>query len=112
MFELSEGSPAYNRDGAESRTASDVLQLFSHHDWSDFCLAHLFTFEKFSDNRVGVAYEASPFTSQLGGICAPSERPTHLCVCLYVWICGVFVCVCMCGFICSVCLFVYVCACV
>jgi hypothetical protein len=45
-----------------------MLRLFSHNDWSRYCLAHLFAFEDFTDGLVGVAYPASA-EGFPGGIC-------------------------------------------
>ena len=67
VHESQEGGPAYNMERADW-VSSDMLRLFSHRDWSDFCLAHLFAFQTFTDGLVGVAYPASA-ESVPGGIC-------------------------------------------
>ena len=54
-------------------------QLFSVADWTDVCLAHLFTAVDFRDNRLGVAYIAGRNRDDTGGICSPCElTPTTL----------------------------------
>ena len=73
MYESEAGSPAYNQE-TTTRDSSTLLRLFSHHDWSNFCLAHLFTFERFPDGRVGVAYPAPPNLANPGGICSPRKH--------------------------------------
>ena len=47
-------------------------QAFAVSDWSDVCLAHLFTYQQFTDGRLGLAYIAS--TSTAGGICSTTRR--------------------------------------
>ncbi len=61
--------PPYNQGrGGTGWESGQMLTLFSHADWSDFCLAHLFAFQKFTDGLVGVAYPAAPGDFP-GGIC-------------------------------------------
>lgn len=66
--------PIYNqlppRGGRNSNT---LLSYFSHANWSQFCLSYLFTSERFSDGRLGVAYIASPTLGLTGGICSESK---------------------------------------
>ena len=59
--------PPYNSERTDW-VSGDVLRLFSHADWSQFCLAHLFTYQQFTDGLVGVAYPASADNFP-GGIC-------------------------------------------
>ena len=47
-------------------------QAFAVSDWSDVCLAHLFTYQQFTDGRLGLAYIAS--TSTAGGICSTTRK--------------------------------------
>ena len=68
VYESMREGPRYNMMGTGG-TAGQMLRLFSHHDWSDFCLAHLFAFQQFVDGRVGVAYPASS-EDHPGGICS------------------------------------------
>ena len=49
------------------------FQAFSEADWSDVCLAHLFTTDRFDDGRLGVAYVASRELDDTGGICSPRK---------------------------------------
>jgi disintegrin and metalloproteinase domain-containing protein 17 len=53
-----------------SKNADKVLELFGRHDWSKYCLAHLFTFQNFEQSVLGLAYVASPLRNALGGICS------------------------------------------
>ena len=51
-----------------------IFQEFSYDSaWSDYCLAHLFTHQRFANNVLGLAYIASSSTSKLGGICSPGK---------------------------------------
>ena len=52
--------------------SSRMLQLFSHNNWNDFCLAHLFAFQDFNDGLLGVAYPASE-DNVPGGICSTGK---------------------------------------
>ena len=52
-------------------------QKFSQADWSDVCLAHLFTAVRFDDERLGVAYVASRKSNDVGGICSPCKPWSH-----------------------------------
>ncbi|XP_064473822.1 ADAM 17-like protease [Ornithodoros turicata] len=50
----------------------DLLEVFSrslNHRW--FCLAHLFTDQKFEGGILGLAYVGSPRRNSVGGICSP-----------------------------------------
>ncbi|XP_023216169.1 ADAM 17-like protease isoform X2 [Centruroides sculpturatus] len=50
----------------------DLLEVFSrnvNHRW--FCLAHLFTDQKFDGGILGLAYVGSPRHNSVGGICSP-----------------------------------------
>ena len=66
--------PIYNqRSPSGGWNSNTLLTHFSHANWSDVCLAHLFISEQFSDGRLGVAYIASPTEGQTGGICSRSR---------------------------------------
>ena len=69
MYETSNEGPVYNKKVNGGWKSSEMLRSFSHNDFSEFCLAHLFTFEEFTDNLVGVAYPASSRLDTPGGIC-------------------------------------------
>lgn len=65
-------SPSFNRE-VDSATPIDsnlLLEDLSHHDWTSYCLVHLFTFQLFSGKTLGVAYTAVPNMNALGGICS------------------------------------------
>ena len=47
-----------------------ISQLFSLEDWSEFCLAHLFTYQDFAGGTIGLAYVASQRRDTVGGICS------------------------------------------
>ncbi|XP_064382693.1 ADAM 17-like protease isoform X2 [Halichondria panicea] len=67
--------PVYNSNPPGGGWLSeDLLVAFSQADWSKVCLAHLFTAESFTDNRLGVAYIASSQAHINGGICSPVTR--------------------------------------
>ncbi|CAC5401430.1 ADAM17 [Mytilus coruscus] len=52
----------------------NLLTEFSQGEkWNDYCLAHLFTHQSFSNNVLGLAYIASSSTSKLGGICSAAS---------------------------------------
>ena len=57
------------------------------------CLAHLFTYYAFSDQRVGLAYIGE--TNNAGGVCATTSECVCVCVCVCVQL-PVSVCVCVC----------------
>lgn len=64
------GGKHYN--GANTiRNADEVLMLFGNEDWTPYCLAHLFTFQNFDGNVLGLAYVSSPHSYGIGGICSP-----------------------------------------
>ena len=65
-----------------------VLQAFSSHsEWSDYCLAHLFTYLAFSDGVLGLGWIASSASNQAGGICSPCKHnSTTLCFSDQVWV--------------------------
>lgn len=51
---------------------TELLKAFSRgSQHGRFCLSHLFTYQSFSDNVVGLAYTASPRPDIAGGICSP-----------------------------------------
>lgn len=64
---------ARDGDGLVSQAAPSLSpQAFATSDWSDVCLAHLFTYQQFTDGRLGLAYIAS--TSTTGGICSTNRE--------------------------------------
>ena len=63
-------SKHYNSENA-FKNADDVLVLFGNEDWTPYCLAHLFTFQNFDGNVLGLAYVSSPHSYGVGGICSP-----------------------------------------
>ncbi|GIX83684.1 ADAM 17-like protease [Caerostris extrusa] len=68
---VSRGETHYNMAGA-SWNVRDLLEVFSrnlNHRW--FCLAHLFTDQKFDGGILGLAYVGSPRRNSVGGICSP-----------------------------------------
>ncbi|KAH9383721.1 hypothetical protein HPB48_025487 [Haemaphysalis longicornis] len=61
----------YNMAGV-TWNVRDLLEVFSrslNHRW--FCLAHLFTDQKFEGGILGLAYVGSPRRNSVGGICSP-----------------------------------------
>ncbi len=71
--------PVYNSSPTAGKWFSeDLLVAFSQADWSKVCLAHLFTAESFTDNRLGVAYIASSQAHINGGVCSPGNG--HYCM--------------------------------
>lgn len=57
-----------------STDADKILQLFSKdEDWTPYCLAHLFTYQTFQHNVLGLAYVSSPLSYTLGGICSKPQ---------------------------------------
>lgn len=69
IYTDTENTPPYAREG--ERNSERLLKLFSVADWTDVCLAHLFTAVDFRDNRLGVAYIAGRNRDDTGGICSP-----------------------------------------
>ncbi|XP_028406064.1 ADAM 17-like protease [Dendronephthya gigantea] len=51
-----------------------LLEAFSRVDWSEYCLAHLFTYQDFQDGVIGLAYVAHPQENSRGGICSEGDR--------------------------------------
>ena len=51
-----------------------LLQEFSYQNWTEYCLAHLFTYQDFAKGVIGLAYVASPSLSRVGGICTANYR--------------------------------------
>lgn len=52
-----------------------LLQAFSRKlEFNKYCLAHLFTYQKFNDGVLGLAYIASSRRNTYGGICSPLYR--------------------------------------
>ncbi|XP_065897956.1 disintegrin and metalloproteinase domain-containing protein 17-like isoform X2 [Dysidea avara] len=73
----SEGGVSYNHPTSPSGdkwTAQTLLKDFSYNDWSEYCLAHLFTYYEFPHDTLGFAYVASKSTGNLGGICSSYRR--------------------------------------
>ena len=56
--------------------AQQLLSELSRVDWSNVCLAHLFTYQDFDFGIQGGAYESSP-ESRYGGICSQKTRDTQ-----------------------------------
>lgn len=50
-----------------------TFQAFDRGDYTDFCLAHLFTHQRFSSGTLGLAYIGTDREGALGGICSPRE---------------------------------------
>lgn len=46
------------------------LKLFGVDNWSQYCLAHLFTYQAFENNVLGLAYVSSPKVYSYGGMCS------------------------------------------
>ncbi len=57
----------FDRPGLE---AGDILGLMRFGEFSQFCLAHLFTDRQFPNGLLGLANIASPSPDQTGGICS------------------------------------------
>lgn len=53
-----------------SPDSDKVLELFGEENWSQYCLAHLFTFTSFENSVLGLAYVSSPNQNLRGGICS------------------------------------------
>lgn len=47
----------------------ELLEVYSKEDHSAFCLAHLFTYQDFSNGVLGLAYIGTPRSNAVGGIC-------------------------------------------
>ncbi|OQR76641.1 ADAM 17 protease-like [Tropilaelaps mercedesae] len=65
------GQEHYNMAG-KNWNVRELLEVFSrseNHRW--FCLAHLFTDQKFEGGILGLAYVGSPRKNSVGGICSP-----------------------------------------
>ncbi|XP_006821051.2 ADAM 17-like protease [Saccoglossus kowalevskii] len=60
----------YNERKSNPWDVSDLLEVFSVHDYSDVCLAHLFTYQDFSNGVLGLAYIATARSYAVGGICS------------------------------------------
>jgi hypothetical protein len=60
----------YNCD--KSISSDNLLTYFALSDWTDVCLAHLFTYTQFTDGRLGLAYIAE--IGNAGGICETPRR--------------------------------------
>lgn len=67
-YESVSASPDFNDNGPWK--SNRLLEAFSQFDWSDVCLAHLFTADTLTDGRLGVAYVASSNPNLFGGICS------------------------------------------
>ncbi|RMZ96592.1 adam 17-like protease, partial [Brachionus plicatilis] len=59
----------YNNKNS-SKNADTILNLFGKEDWSNYCLAHLFTYQNFENSVLGLAYVSSPLPYSIGGICS------------------------------------------
>ena len=79
--------PIYNRRPPQGDWNSNtLLRHFSHANWTQFCLSYLFTSERFSDGRLGVAYIASPTLGLTGGICSESRQSFRIITCIHTYI--------------------------
>nr|XP_042896996.1 ADAM 17-like protease [Parasteatoda tepidariorum] len=68
---VTRGETHYNMAGA-SWNVRDLLEVFSRNlNHRSFCLAHLFTDQKFDGGILGLAYVGSPRRNSVGGICSP-----------------------------------------
>ncbi|XP_072176191.1 ADAM 17-like protease [Diadema setosum] len=47
----------------------ELLEVYSKEDHSKYCLAHLFTYQDFSNGVLGLAYIGTPRNNAVGGIC-------------------------------------------
>ncbi|KAK3082731.1 hypothetical protein FSP39_003734 [Pinctada imbricata] len=64
------GAEHYNMQ-KDTWNTTHLLQVFSRGtDFKDFCLAHLFTYHKFTRGVLGLAYIAGRGSKQPGGICS------------------------------------------
>ncbi|XP_046854378.1 ADAM 17-like protease [Xenia sp. Carnegie-2017] len=64
----------YNRQSNRPWMVKELLLQFSREDWSDYCLAHLFTYQDFRDGVIGLAYVAHADRNSRGGICSAVDR--------------------------------------
>lgn len=62
----------YNKKHNGPWNVDQLLTAFSRSNWSGYCLAHLFTYQDFSNGIIGLAYVASPRIHEVGGICTKS----------------------------------------
>ena len=47
--------------------------MFGFNDWTEYCLAHLFTYQSFEGSVLGLAYVGTNENHLLGGICSRSS---------------------------------------
>ncbi|XP_068705406.1 ADAM 17-like protease [Montipora foliosa] len=60
----------YNMFRSDPWPIKDLLRTFSYNkDWKKYCLAHLFTYQDFSDGVIGLAYVGNRKRNAVGGIC-------------------------------------------
>lgn len=71
IFTTATAEPQYNSN--KTWLSNDLLNVFSQHNWSSVCLAHLFTAEKFIDGLLGVAFIGNSNPRTTGGICSKSR---------------------------------------
>ncbi|XP_071957678.1 ADAM 17-like protease isoform X2 [Antedon mediterranea] len=64
----------YNTDppNGEVWEVQDLLEMYSKQNHMKFCLAHLFTYQDFSNGVLGLAYIGTQRTNAVGGICTQS----------------------------------------
>ncbi|XP_050419252.2 ADAM 17-like protease [Patella vulgata] len=71
--QVDSGESHYNMHKSTQWETRDLLEIFSRENYhQNFCLAHLFTYQKFKGGVLGLAYIASPRRRTVGGICSPS----------------------------------------
>ncbi|XP_072042167.1 ADAM 17-like protease isoform X1 [Amphiura filiformis] len=54
---------------SSSWDVQQLLEIYSKEDHSAYCLAHLFTYQDFSNGVLGLAYIGTPRSNAVGGIC-------------------------------------------
>ncbi|XP_014668138.1 PREDICTED: ADAM 17-like protease [Priapulus caudatus] len=67
---LAVGDEHYNMDKS-GWDVKNLLTAFSRGNYRSYCLAHLFTHQKFAGGVLGLAYVGSPRQHTVGGICTP-----------------------------------------
>ncbi|XP_078584845.1 ADAM 17-like protease isoform X1 [Branchiostoma floridae x Branchiostoma japonicum] len=71
------GAELYNMDmQGVTWQVRDLLANFSLHDYSEFCLAHLFTYQDFDLGVLGLGWVGTDRKAGIGGICTDELRCT------------------------------------